>query len=151
MRPLTLLTLYWGFRDYPAPQVLQVLQNRMGRFFLGVHCFAPLPATCTELDWLSMRKLRWLDMLRMFNHISGMEPHRLPKRILLLDYKCGAKGWLGDIKEICNQGNIIPPDNTMRIYDIKPIQWKFMLNECEEWKDAQGVTSRILSTCPPDK
>ena len=29
----------WGFADYPAPQVLQ---NRMHRFFLGVHRFAPL-------------------------------------------------------------------------------------------------------------
>ena len=44
----------WGFKDYPAPQVLQ---NRMTRFFLGVHRFAPLPATKSEMDWVDMKRL----------------------------------------------------------------------------------------------
>ena len=59
----------WGFRDYPAPQVLQ---NKMQRFFLGVHTYAPLPAVHSEMDWLEMRKLRWLDMIRLFNRIVSM-------------------------------------------------------------------------------
>ena len=35
----------WWFRDYPA---LQVLQNKMQRFVLGVHTYAPLPALHAE-------------------------------------------------------------------------------------------------------
>ena len=130
----------WGFKDYPSPQVLQ---NRMGRFFLGVHRYAPLPATTTEMDWLSMRKLRWLDMLRLFNRIASMMPDRLPKRVLLWDYKMNAKGWLGDIKGICEEANIIPPENTMWIYDIDAVHRKLMLKEREEWKDAAEEMSKL--------
>ena len=50
----------WGFGVFPAPQVLQ---NRIQHFYLGVHRFAPLPATWTEMDWLDMRHLRWLEVL----------------------------------------------------------------------------------------
>ena len=32
----------WGFKDFPPPRVLQ---NRIMRFFLGVHRFAPVAAT----------------------------------------------------------------------------------------------------------
>ena len=74
-----------------------------------------------------------------------MECHRLPKRILLWDYKCGAKGWLSDIKEICEQGNILSPDNTMWIYDIEPIQRKFLLKERDEWKDAAEEMSKLCT------
>ena len=39
----------WGFKEFAAPQVLQ---NRISRFFLGIHKFAPLAATKIEMDWI---------------------------------------------------------------------------------------------------
>ena len=42
----------WGFSDFSKPQVLQ---NRITRFFLGVHRFAPLAATKSEWDWIGCR------------------------------------------------------------------------------------------------
>ena len=41
----------WGFKDCLAPQVLQ---NRIMRFFLGVHHFAPLPMLWTEMDCMNI-------------------------------------------------------------------------------------------------
>ncbi len=37
----------WGFADYPAPRVLQ---NKIGRFYCGVHRFAPVSSTNIEMD-----------------------------------------------------------------------------------------------------
>ena len=90
----------WGFADHPAPQVLQ---NRIGRFFLGVHRFAPLVATWTEMNLVSMKKSRWIEMLRLFNRIVNMKPNRLPKLILASDLKAGAKGWLGDLMVVAHK------------------------------------------------
>ncbi len=88
----------WGFKCFPAPQVLL---NRMTRFFLGVHRFAPLPATKTEMDWLEMKMYRWLEITRLLNRITAMSPDRLPRRVLTWDYKVGTKGWLNDTLQVC--------------------------------------------------
>ncbi len=37
----------WGFKDYSAHRVLQ---NKIARFYLGVHRFAPVPATNIEMN-----------------------------------------------------------------------------------------------------
>ena len=39
----------WGFSDFTPPKVLH---NRIMRFYLGVHKFAPVTATKLEMDWL---------------------------------------------------------------------------------------------------
>ena len=44
-------TVVWCFRDYPEPQVLH---NRIGRFFLGVHWFHHFPATSIQIDFMSI-------------------------------------------------------------------------------------------------
>ncbi len=54
----------WGFADYPAPQVLQ---SRMNRFYLGVHCFAAVAVTNIEMDSVKMQLTRWLEMARSYN------------------------------------------------------------------------------------
>ena len=51
----------WGFRHYDAPRVLQ---NRIMRFYLGVHKFAPVVATKLEMDWMECREKRWLNMFQ---------------------------------------------------------------------------------------
>ena len=87
----------WGFRHYDTPQVLQ---NRIMRFFLGVHRFAPLPATKIELDWLECRESRWLNMLRLFNRINKMDDNRLPKMILKWDKSLNLDTWSSEIDHI---------------------------------------------------
>ena len=76
----------WGFRKYPASQVLQ---NKMTRFLLGVHRFAALPATKTEMYLLNMRWLRWEEVMRLFNRITAITLTKLPRNVLQWDYKVG--------------------------------------------------------------
>ena len=130
----------WGFKCFPAPQVLL---NRMTRFFLGVHRFAPLPATKTEMDWLEMKMYRWLGIMRLLNRITAMSPERLPRRVLTWDYKVGAKGWLRDALEVCNYLNIPAPTELKYVYDLEPIQRRMLVKCREEWKEEAGGMSKL--------
>ena len=49
----------WGFDEYSATNSVQL---RAMRVFLGVHKFAPVLAMEGDLDWLSPRHRRWLNM-----------------------------------------------------------------------------------------
>ena len=53
-------TAVWGFTAFPKPQVLQ---NRVQWFYLGVHRFAPLLTTKSEMDWIDVVDTRWSEML----------------------------------------------------------------------------------------
>ena len=103
---------------------------------LGVHRFAPVPATKLEMDWLDMKHHRWLDMIRLYNRICAMERTKLPRMVLEWDYKVGAKGWLGDVLSLCHESNIPPPTELKYVYDLEPIQSRFLRQCREEWKDA---------------
>ncbi len=87
----------WGFTDCPASQVRQ---NRVGHFFLGVHRFALLVATRTELDQNNIQYFRWIDMARLYNRIQKMDEHRLPKVVMNWNFMSHCKGWLSDVNNL---------------------------------------------------
>ena len=133
----------WGYKDYSSPQVLQ---NRIQRFFLGVHRFAPLPALRTEMDWIGMQQERWIEMLRYLGRIARMDESRLPKKILRLEIATGMKGWMGEINEICNTPQIpnpIGPYQSFIIYDLDPIRRKLITKSREEWEAAAQGMSKL--------
>ena len=87
----------WGYGNFSKPQVLM---NRISRFYLGVHRFAPLAATKIEMDWLECRETRWLEMLRLFNRINTMEDDRLPNIIMKWDISLKLNTWYSEIQHI---------------------------------------------------
>ena len=87
----------WGFESYNSAQVLQ---NRLMRFFLGVHRFAPLAATHTEMDWLECKEATWIEMLRLYNRILIMDEGMLPKIVLKWDIESGQNTWFSDVQHI---------------------------------------------------
>ena len=122
----------WGFKDYPTPQVLQ---NRITRFFLGVHRFAPVLATKLEMDWLDMKHYHWLDIMRLYNCICAMDRSMLPRIVLEWDYKVGAKGLLDD-QTVCTESEISAPTELKYVYDLEQIQAQFLRQCRNEWKSA---------------
>ena len=80
----------WGFSDFSEPQVLQ---NRIIRYFLGVHKFAPTPAIHIKMDWLCARYQRWVEMIRFRNRIASMKDDRLPKIIFNWDKSLDTNAW----------------------------------------------------------
>ena len=135
----------WGFKNYPAPQVLQ---NRIERFFLGVHRFAPLAATWIEMDWLDMCRLRKLDMFRLMNRLAGMDESRIPKMILRWDIINGCCGWMGEILKVCQELDIpspIGPYMSFYRYESDMLERKFMKCCREEWRGIAPDKPKLIS------
>ncbi len=134
----------WGYENYPAPQVLQ---NRIMRFFLGVHRFAPLPALWLEMDWINIQKMRWLDLVRLYNRLVGMQQHRLPRKLFEWDCKLGGVGWVNDLVNVCNEINIQAPVSLRYIYDLQPVKTRILRKCREEWKSAAEEMSKLSTYC----
>ena len=56
---LSYASAIWGFAEHNDPQILQ---NRIQRYFLGVHTFAPVSATHLEFNWPETKYKRWTEM-----------------------------------------------------------------------------------------
>ena len=65
-----------------------------------------------------------------------MDRSKLPRLMLEWDYKVGAKGWLGDLLKVCVESKIPPPTELKYVYDLEPIQERFLWECREEWKAA---------------
>ena len=50
----------WGFRDYSPPWVLQ---NKIARFYWGMHRLAPVSANGIEMGIMNIRHAWWLEMV----------------------------------------------------------------------------------------
>ena len=104
----------WGFRPFPAPRVLQ---NRINRFYLGVHRFAPVAATSLLMDTVDIRYHRWIEILRLHNRIMQMDPDRIPHKVYMWEEENGGRGWLSDVKTVAETLHLPPPSHHV-LYDL---------------------------------
>ena len=130
----------WGFSDFSKPQVLQ---NRITRFFLGVHRFVPLAATKSELDWIGCREARWIEMLRLFNRFNEMDKSRLPNIILKWDQSLGLNTWYSEIQYILAYLglNIRPSDGDQ--YDLTNARNYLLKNNSSSWQLEASRTPKL--------
>ena len=104
----------WGFKEYSQPQVLQ---NRVARFYMGVHRFTSVAVTQIELDWLDMRSWRWSEMIRLYNRIKGMKDNRIPVRIHKWDTSLDTDAWAKEISFILEHADMLSRyDNEDTVY-----------------------------------
>ena len=94
----------WGFGDFNDPQVLQ---NRIIRYFMGVHKFAPVPALHIEMDWLNTRFQRWLEMIRYRNQLATMNDSKLPRIIYEWDRSLKTDAWASSTDFILEYVNML--------------------------------------------
>ncbi len=124
------------------------MQNRVQRFFLGVHRFAPLPATKTEMDWLDIVFTRWMSMLRYVGRLAVMEETRLPKKVLRWDILIGSKGWMRDVIDICKELDIpspVGPMQSLYVYDTEPLMRRALVKNREEWMLAANGMPKLCT------
>ena len=94
------------YRLLPSPSWIMVTHSDLGNEFpfryrdLGVHKFAPVAATKLEMDWMECREKRLLNMLRLFNRITTMNPEKLPKIVYDWDRSLGLESWGSEIRHI---------------------------------------------------
>ena len=90
----------WGYRKYDRPQVIQ---NRAGRAFLGVHRFTSNVVVNGDMGWITPDVRRKLNMLRLWVRIEKMDDHRLTKKVYKWDKECKANNWNRDLKRLCKE------------------------------------------------
>ncbi len=113
----------WGFKDYPEARQLQL---RAGRFYIGTHRFTPLAAVNTELDWLEIKYVRWIDMVRLKNRILSMPDHKWPKQVWLWDIATNTKAWYNDISYIIECAGLDPKIESTIDTDLELLYSKFL-------------------------
>ncbi len=119
----------WGYPDYNSPQVLQ---NRVSRFFLGVHKFTPVPATQIEMDWLDVRYLRWIDMVRYRNKLVKMSEDRLPAIINRWDKSLNTQAWHSQVSQVLAYADVLP-ENENDYVDIDALSSHLKVLNRNKW------------------
>ena len=81
-------------------QIWEFTANVCDRYYLGVHCNAPVPAIIGEFEWLNIKFQRYLNIYKFWNHIIKLEDVKLPKIVVNNDLNNAAyKGtWVNEIK-----------------------------------------------------
>ena len=96
----------WGFKDFNS---LTVIQNKISRYFLGVHKFAPNLGVWGELGWVPANIRRKVEMVRLWCRLIRMDDIRLTKRLFITDlYNCkfnNMKNWCYELQCIFEQTN----------------------------------------------
>ena len=88
----------WGFT---GNEKLDKIHMRAMRCYLGVNRYSAKVGIEGELGWVNPQIRRWLNMLRLWNRIFGMNNTRLPKIIYEYQLSLDSKGnWCSEIKEI---------------------------------------------------
>ena len=125
----------WGFKCYPGPQVLQ---NRVFRYYLGTHRFAPNAAVHLEMGQMCIHHKRWLEIVRLYNRFCEMKTDRLPKKVMQWEISSGNKGWFGDLKCITNLLHLPAPDGEF-VYDLSAVESELMkLTKSHWWTNAES-------------
>ena len=108
----------WGFRNYDS---LNVTQNRIMRYFLGVHKFAPTLGVWGDFGWSPAVIRRKVEMVRLWCRLIRMDDVRLTKAIFMNDvYNCknsNLKNWTNEV--MC----IFEETNQMYLYETETVNF----------------------------
>ncbi len=131
----------WGFKDHQAPRVLQ---NKISRFYLGTHRFAPVPATALLMDLTCIQLTRWQEIIRYHNRIMSLKPDRLPRIVYEWEMTQGNKGWIQDVINITKVLHLPPPDSNV-IYDMENVDYAIKAYSNKRYWNAVPTKSKLCS------
>ncbi len=125
----------WGYKENNDTRVLQ---NRIGRYYLGVHKFTAVCATQLELDWISTKYRRWVDIIRYHNRLMDMKTHRLPVVIYKWERSLNLESWSSEVKHILTYADMLHDNpDTWRKFDLDVVEsrLKFLYRQ-QLWQEA---------------
>ncbi len=130
----------WGFPELNEPHVLQ---NRMIRYYLGVHKFAPVPAMQLEMDWLDTRYQRWIEMVRFRNRIAQMDDHRIPLLIHNWDVSLQRDAWAKQVEHILSYTNMLEDTNHLSHIDLDVLSARLKRLNREKWMKSASLLPKL--------
>lgn len=89
-----------------ASKVIEDVQNRATRFFMGVNRFCPLAVLNVEMGWMPSSYRRKLAMIRYYERLLKMDNNRIPKRIFL-NSRNSTNGWSAKMRSIMEDFNLL--------------------------------------------
>ena len=96
----------WGFKKFDS---ISVVENKMLRYFLGVHRFVPNLALWGDMGWIPSEIRRKVNMVRLWCKLIRTNDDRLIKRVLLNDIdRCKTfklKNWSWEVKQVFEETN----------------------------------------------
>ena len=95
----------WGFKSFDK---IDMIQNRVIRYSMGVHRFTPILAITGDMGWVVSTSRRLANFLRLWNRLVYMDENRLTKKIFNYDYSMpGSKSWCSDGKTILTKVDLL--------------------------------------------
>ena len=93
-----------GFKSH---QNIDNVQNRVMRYFLGVHRFTPILAMVGDSGWLQSVYRRWLAMLHLWNRFTSMDDNRLTKQVFPYDLAKCNNNWSKYVRTVMGHIGLI--------------------------------------------
>lgn len=133
----------WGLKEC---KLIDDVQNRAARFYLGVGKRTPLVGLQGETGWLPSRSRRVLSMVRYFNKIIGMDSDRLPRRVF---EHCRYRDntWVEDLHEEMNKLYLEFHWRTMSPVNLKDLKQQLFERAQNEWRVAIADKPKLRTYC----
>ena len=132
----------WGFENYSKPDTVQ---HRAARIFLGVHRFTPIPALEGDLGWLSPRYRRWLNVIRLWNRLVGLDQTRLTYHAFMQDYymaQSNIKNWCCNVWQVLHNLKYEDSFHRRTPWDIEICREQLFSLQQEKWQ------LDLINKCP---
>ena len=71
----------WGFKSFKC---IDNIQNRIMRYYPGVHIFVPVTALIGDTGWLPSILRQWLTIIRFWNRLLQIDDTRIIKAFLIM-------------------------------------------------------------------
>ena len=133
------MTIFLGFGCFRKCSVIDKVQNRACRFYLGTHAKAPLPGLHGETGWMLPKYRHFLAMFRNWNRFNKMNMNRITRKVLVWDSKQNVKSWVNELRNIC-QKLVCDEPKLNELYNLKYIKELLDNLQLTEWK--QSVLSK---------
>ena len=111
---------------------------RVLRYYLGVHCKAPILAIIGEFGWLTVKFQHYLNICKFWNRINKLEDTRLPKIVINceLNHVDQKETWVNEIKDKILPIVGINDLGFGMLFDLKEIVCKLLNTLEQNWKAA---------------
>ena len=104
---------------------------------LSVHKFTAVSAIQLETDWLDIRSLRWLEMLRYKNRLAKMDESRLPVRVYKWMKSLKVDGWVKNVNFILEHANMSECTVLKNTCDLEVLEARLkVINHDRLWLEA---------------
>jgi hypothetical protein len=132
----------WGYKEY---QIINKVQNRAIRTFLGVNNLTSNLAIHGDFGWTPPRRRRHLAMIRYYNRLVDMENYRLPKIIFCWEKTLKTHGWAHEVKSLMSEIGLLNEFTHNVVCNLNTVWAELFAKECSQWK-TNVQSSRKLRT-----